>query len=217
VRWGLCPGNPFSCTAAYRFSKTAGKRHEESEVRHCWCEVWHHIVGTRLNSLGCIPHQGRDRLTTQQTEVNSISDCTIDELRTEYSDTRYAHHTVNLCGCGGFAAVSLRLSETENRTFCLLMQPYKWKWVSSRHHVTFKTLGLSCNSRSTHSQKRKRLAVQPANSGWLSCILYENDKSTRQIFDAVLVETRICSILWGSDDDVSGWVKKVYWTLSIVR
>jgi hypothetical protein len=27
------------------------KRHEESEVRHCWCEVWHHLVETKLNSF----------------------------------------------------------------------------------------------------------------------------------------------------------------------
>jgi hypothetical protein len=37
------------------------KRHEESEVRHCWCEVWQHLVEIRLSSLELHISSGKEQ------------------------------------------------------------------------------------------------------------------------------------------------------------
>jgi hypothetical protein len=54
------------------------KGHEESEVRHCWCEVWRHHVETRLNFLNATSHQERQNSITQQAEADIKNDCTND-------------------------------------------------------------------------------------------------------------------------------------------
>jgi hypothetical protein len=38
------------------------KCHEENEVWHYWCNVWHHLVEARLNSLDCHVPPGKGQI-----------------------------------------------------------------------------------------------------------------------------------------------------------
>jgi hypothetical protein len=77
------------------------ERQEENAAPHCRCEIWHHLVETRLYSLEC--HNAikeNVKFIAQHTGVNTRSDCTIDERRLDHCHTRCCTVQLSLDGAG---------------------------------------------------------------------------------------------------------------------
>jgi hypothetical protein len=88
VQWGWWPWESF--LKQRRIQNSSWKCDKESKARHCWYDVWHHLVETRLISLEChIPsgkrniHHSEDWGKHQKWWLH-----TINEQGTEYSDTQ---------------------------------------------------------------------------------------------------------------------------------
>jgi hypothetical protein len=151
---------------------TPRKRHEESEVRHCLCEVWHHLVKTRVNSLKCHTPWGKRQIHHTSDWANN------QKLQYHWwtqDRAENAHHTLTVSGCTGLVTASREFFEAENRTFCVLSnQPSgsalhrKTTWHSTHLDylpVPFRTAlqNVTCSSSLDLSSSRRWVRM------WLSC------------------------------------------------
>jgi hypothetical protein len=94
---------------------SSGKRHEESKVLHCWCEIWHQVVETRKNAMWCHIPTGKGKTRHSVDRDKQQKGLNIPTLDT-------AQRTATLCpDAVGWQRQGLDCPRTKSGTLCLLM------------------------------------------------------------------------------------------------
>jgi hypothetical protein len=150
-----------------------------------WCLAL--LLKPGRSRWNAVPHQERDRVITQETGVHIRSGCTFNGPGTEYSDTHYCTfccHSLWIGWVSNFLRPKIWLANvTIQAEMCSIRKSCDIQdiWV------------VLCYNFALQHKKKWCLAIPSSDNGWLSCILYRNsDKSSWQIFHAVLVETPVC-------------------------